>query len=114
MSELKRCPCCGGEAEIRQRYIKYNGVVTIVFEIKCKRCCMRSMAFFEKEEAIETWNTREPVDDVLERLEDMITFAENMPPVRDEYSAIPYEKAENFIEAYKDAIEIVKEVMGYD
>ena len=51
MSEikLKPCPCCGGEAEIRQRYIKYDGVVTMGFEIKCKRCRLRSMAFFEKE-----------------------------------------------------------------
>ena len=108
MTKLLKCPFCGGEATTYKSKIGFG--------VMCKYTpfCCTMVGYKTKEEAIKAWNTRKPVDDLLERLEDMITFAENMPPVRDEYSAISYEKAESFIEAYKDAIEIVKEVMGYD
>jgi hypothetical protein len=51
-----------------------------------------------KGEAIKAWNTRKPVDDVLERLEDTHNKSEECPK---------FEKAFRQV-AFEEAIEIVK------
>lgn len=66
---LRNCPFCGGEAEIRKKYIKYDGVVKMEFGIRCERCFARTMSFFEEKEAIKAWNNRKPITDIVERLE---------------------------------------------
>lgn len=68
MEELKRCPFCGGEAEL----IKRKSNFPYIHGVWCIGCKCRTS--FEKSEeiAIEKWNNRKPVDDVLERLEKKI------------------------------------------
>ena len=44
MDKLKKCPFCGGEAEI--------------FWVICKECTAETKDFDTKEEAIEAWNRR--------------------------------------------------------
>lgn len=60
---LLPCPFCGGEAEVNLMLGNY-----------CVTCteCMGSVfpaRGMTKEEAIQAWNTRKPVDDVLDELE---------------------------------------------
>lgn len=70
MSEIKllRCHFCGGEAEL----IKRKSNFPYIHGVWCIGCKCRTS--FEKSEeiAIEKWNNRKPVDDVLERLEKKI------------------------------------------
>ena len=61
MSELKKCPFCGGEAKLVGD--KYHWVF-------CEGCQGGSHAFETVEEAIKAWNTRKPVDDVVEALKE--------------------------------------------
>ena len=61
--ELKPCPFCGGEAKINLFLGNYC--------VTCKECTgaifpVRGMT---KEEAIEDWNTRKPMEQIVERLE---------------------------------------------
>ena len=61
--KLKECPCCGGEAEMKEtRYINSSPSVVRVI---CKKCALQTKTFAEsldycaKEEAAKVWNRRE-------------------------------------------------------
>ena len=56
--KLKPCPFCGGEAKA------YNG------QVVCTKCWSGSACEDTTEKAIETWNRREPMDKVVEQLEE--------------------------------------------
>ena len=50
MEELKRCPFCGGEAKIAE----YG-----CYSVYCTQfCCEQTIAYQDKETAIEAWNRR--------------------------------------------------------
>ena len=65
MRELRRCPFCGGEAEIK------NDLGQDSIYVSCKYCHCNSSLFENKEKAIEAWNRREPIDKIVEQLEDL-------------------------------------------
>lgn len=75
MSEIKLLPCpfCGGEAEVIGNYIK--GVPNnFQYFVRCKKCKARPQPFYtfkKKEKAVEAWNTRKPMERIVERLEEM-------------------------------------------
>lgn len=55
MSELKKCPFCGGEAKIRgEKYWQPNVRRNVI----CTNCFANSGWFKTDEEAIEAWNRR--------------------------------------------------------
>ena len=87
MSELKRCPFCGGEAKLVGD--KYHWVL-------CDGCQGGSHAFETVEEAINAWNTRKPLDRIVECLEHKIHKLHNV----------------NWNAAIEEAIEIVKQEGG--
>ena len=53
MEELKKCPFCGGEAEI---YKSFDYVSK--YRVECTKCEMYSQNYNKLEEAIEAWNSR--------------------------------------------------------
>lgn len=59
--EPKKCPFCGGEAEVVGHYVK-GGPNNYQYFVRCKRCKVRptlyGMNFKKKEKAIEAWNRR--------------------------------------------------------
>lgn len=99
MSEikLKPCPFCGGEARLQRKNKKHG------YYVICKKCGCRTPYFqyqfdsLEKlrETAIEAWNTRKPVERILERLGEL-----SRQSWIGEYDAI------------ETAIEIIKEEVG--
>lgn len=78
--ELKPCPFCGGEAEIK------NDLGNDCVYISCKWCHCNSRLSENQEEVIEAWNTRKPIDDIVEQLEKLKEwgYAELMPCEVDE------------------------------
>ena len=67
MSELKRCPFCGGEAVTAEMY---NTKLKKLFPIvKCLDCECRTPMTETFEEAIKAWNVRVPIKRILERIE---------------------------------------------
>ena len=80
MSELKRCPFCGGEAEF-VRDIERKDVFqsSDYVYVRCKECHAQTLRIYysaefhkldeEYDESQKAWNTRKPVERILERLE---------------------------------------------
>lgn len=71
MNDLKCCPFCGGEAEVglTNQHDK-------LFIVGCNTpMCYGNinhftMSFVSKESAINTWNTRAPMDNIVEKLKE--------------------------------------------
>ena len=101
MSELKKCPFCGGEATIYGSKTGYG--------VMCKDktfCAVLPAGFSTKEKAITAWNTRKPVERILERLEER---AEDSKKYWDKFG--DYDEL-GAMDAYYNAIEIIKEEDG--
>lgn len=56
MEELKKCPFCGGEAEVRG--IKDFSGKVIMASVVCKKCEASTRSYAYENVAIETWNNR--------------------------------------------------------
>ena len=103
MSETKLLPCpfCGGEAEVCGYYF-----------IQCTKCGSSTLTHTNIEKAIQAWNNRKPIDDIVERLE---TLAEKAMKNSEKAAELGhfYEKHMIFNgakgTAFEKAIEIVKE-----
>jgi Lar family restriction alleviation protein len=99
---LRKCPFCGGEVELIEEEID---AIRTAYGFCCNNCCMYSYySCYDREEAIEAWNNRKPVDDVLEQIEalknDFITCMRDSDYLRGNV---------NFA---VNAIEIIKEEMN--
>ena len=74
MSELKRCPFCGGEAKI-------DKTIANTVSVECTVCHASSRMILCTEgdieqKAIEAWNTRKPMQNIVERLEKELEMTE--------------------------------------
>lgn len=70
MSEIKLLPCpfCGGEAILETDKI---GNEQKLYYVSCKDDCITQYGYSStKEYAIEKWNTRKPIERIVERLEE--------------------------------------------
>jgi Lar family restriction alleviation protein len=58
-NKLKKCPFCGGVADIEDVFInvKYEGLVTF-YKIQCVTCKSQTSIFRDASGAINTWNMR--------------------------------------------------------
>ena len=96
-NKLLPCPFCGGEAEWGHKDKNW---------IRCKKCSCESLYYENKDDAIKFWNTRKPIERIVERLEEVkmnhfLTIANTGDGKLD----FAYEKVGN---AFDKAIEIVK------
>lgn len=68
---LKPCPFCGGEARISAdpETVRDSQGRKWAYTVVCDRCAASSGLTFKPERAAAAWNTRKPVDVVLDRLE---------------------------------------------
>ena len=104
MSELKRCPFCGGEAEFYRTPIKTNGGYCDSVVVRCKECEARTNRILydarkhqndsEYDEAAAYWNTRKSVENTISKL-----ASQEVEFIRDD---------EQYIKL-RDAIRIVRE-----
>ena len=71
---LLKCPFCGGEAHIEEHKFwdeKAKGFTVQTYGVVCDNCCSMSWQHHRrKEKAIEQWNTRKPMERIIERSEE--------------------------------------------
>ena len=66
--KLLNCPFCGGESWLTKRKSDYDG--TILYGGRCINTgCCEIPAIYTKAAAISKWNTRKPMDRIVEQLE---------------------------------------------
>ena len=85
--KLKPCPFCGRKGELWNNKLTYR-----LYGVICEECDCMTPYFTTREEAIEAWNRREPIDKVVEQLEEQFDCTVNW----------------DMRLAYNHAIEIVK------
>ena len=93
MAELLPCPFCGGEAGLRELR---NGD----FICECKKCYGKAHRSDSEELAIRRWNTRKPMERIIER------YTEMMP--------IQFNGFGKTLITLEDAINVVKEEGGIE
>ena len=103
-NSLLNCPFCGGEAKI-------DKTITNTVSVECTVCHASSRIILCTEgdieqKAIEAWNTRKPIENMLERLE------EQAEECRKYWQEFDDEDSFGGMNAYCDAVEIVKEEGG--
>lgn len=73
MSEVKirNCPCCGGKSRfvVDHEHVNVNCETEIYGYVMCTECGLEQGELLAENEAIQAWNTRKPMDDIVERLE---------------------------------------------
>ena len=96
MSEIKLLPCpfCGGEAEIGEFHL-----LDKEYRVCCKECRSRTPFSTSRDRVIKQWNTRKPMERIVERLEE-----EKEQKISATKTEINLRKAH-----FKKAIELVKE-----
>lgn len=100
MSEIKLLPCpfCDGEALINE--VLDNDKM---YQVMCPRCFCKTTAFATKKSAVITWNTRKPMERIIERLEEL----KNAPKVESCYN-------NGWETSAECSIHIVKEEGGFN
>jgi Lar family restriction alleviation protein len=68
--KLKNCPFCGGEAITHSRCSYEETGGETMFFARCKHCGVEGPWSYSKENAINAWNTRVPMQKIVERLEE--------------------------------------------
>ena len=100
--KLLPCPFCGGEARVCESEIDNHNME---YYVACDECDTCSCCAENKNEAVRAWNTRKPMERIVEQLEHerrtaFLTLA-NAPDIPD----MVYEKVSLYLDK---AIEIVK------
>ena len=117
MSETKllNCPFCGGKARFCRLSEKQKDGYTDCVFVRCKDCYASTKKIeynarihkndSEYDEAKQLWNTRKPMERIVERLEEL--EERSMFPDDDDYICGQYD-------AFTECKKIVKEEGGFD
>lgn len=106
-SELKRCAFCGGEARIEAESI---GKEKYLYSVSCINDCVTQGIYHKTvDSAIKAWNTRTPVENVIERLETEGKLADEERDRCARENPLHFDTAKGYATGIYNAIEIIKE-----
>ena len=108
MSNLKECPFCGGEATLTNKLSK-DEYGQRLWNVCCFGCANRTSSYWDKEIAIEAWNTRKPLERVIERLETEGKLADEERDRCARENPLQFDTAKGYATGIYNAIEIIKE-----
>ena len=105
MSDIKLLPCpfCGGEAHKRIAFpVDADGMEMNMYIVGCETCDIEFSWLWDEDVVIELWNTRKPMDRIVEQLE------EHKKESHDDYLGLGCDDDFGAMCAYSHAIDIVK------
>lgn len=118
MAELRKCPFCGGEVKgyldnHKKAMIeckKCNMYFGVKLEIGCELVEGWKATFHTKEELIEAWNTRKPMEAVVAELEKIkkVSACDEIRCDECKYTKICFEGEKSYKVALDRAISIVR------
>lgn len=107
-NKLKPCPFCGGKVKM---YVDSVDAYNNSYNFWCNNCNMiTTYQYSDEEKAIETWNTRKPMEAIVERLEEDRAELFKLKAKCIALSDKEVYACQSYI--YERAIEIVKEESG--
>lgn len=116
MNKLLPCPFCGGIAKLETSIRLFDSQIFNTTHIECQVCHAQSKHVWNthyddkpnerEKEVIDKWNTRKPMQEIVERLE------EQSEECRKYWNEFDDEDSFGGMNAYCHAISIVKEVGG--
>lgn len=110
---LLNCPFCGGNKVGLWHNKSISPLILGTHNVQCYDCHFGLAPSKTKEEAIKKWNTRKPMQEIVERLEESETSKrERASEELDEFCLEMYHLYESEADGIGEAIEIVKEVGG--
>lgn len=115
MSEIKLLPCpfCGGSKLYIWERNYFSQKHSTVSCIEC-HVSQTGDGFKTREEAIKSWNTRKPMQEILERLENESRYSEEAKEYARVNNPLQFERCDSYLSAIDNAIQIVREVGGID
>lgn len=105
MAEIKLLPCpfCGGEAKLHKDGFGCG------HRVYCGKCFIRTECYESKETPIEKWNTRKPMERIVEQLEEELRLADIEKERCARENVLQFDSAKGYSHAMSHAIEIVKD-----
>lgn len=105
MSELQCCPFCGTKLElVREHYWCHP---------TDEKCILRHLCFEADDlEGVELWNTRRPMELIVDRLEKELYLADKEKERSAKENPLQFDSAKGYANGVAVAIEIVKEEGG--
>ena len=109
-NSLLNCPFCGGEAKI-------DKTITNTVSVECTVCHASSRMILCTEgdieqKAIEAWNTRKPMQNIVERLEEELHLSDKEKRRCIHENPLQFDEAKGHARGIANAIEILKEEGG--
>ena len=111
MSELKRCPFCGGEVRFVKTGCSSRGKIGHLYCDGCKESFFKNDRWHTESELYEKWNTRKPLERVIERLEEEERLADEEKERCDIANPLQFDSAKGYSNGMYNAIEIIKQEM---
>lgn len=101
--KIKKCPFCGGEIRFVKTGCSSRGKIGHLYCDGCKETFFKNDKWYTELDLYESWNTRTPVDNVIDRLEEESNFfgGEPMGTLQKTY----------YCKGIERVIEIIKELM---
>lgn len=106
--KLKPCPFCGGEATIMQLDSGHY-VIGCDDDYMClANINHKTMIFSSEEVAISHWNTRKPMDRIVEQLEEELNLADKEKERCLRENPLQFDRAVGYVNGIRVAIEVIK------
>ena len=106
-NSLLNCPFCGGELAIR-KWVGFDGES---FSLKCNTdgCVLSVDSFRDKEELIRKANTRKPMQNIVERLEEELHLSDKEKRRCIHDNPLQFDEAKGYTRGIANVIEVIKE-----